>query len=251
VANFVFLHAHPDDEAIATAGLMCAAVEAGHAVTVVFSTSGERGEVPADLAGHATLGGLRAAEALAAGELLGARVEFLGYEDSGPDEAGYTERSFAACDVEEAANRLLELCKSLSADVLVGYDEFGVTGHPDHRRTHVVAHRAAALAAEAKFPLWYYEGTLGKPQVALFEELTGGQVELRSGDTGAAPVVTVDVTAWAARKRAAMALHASQIGPESFFLTLPDDLFDRVWGVECYLAPGGPGPLSQFALAVH
>ncbi|MGQ0466510.1 MAG: PIG-L family deacetylase, partial [Sporichthyaceae bacterium] len=95
MASFVFLHAHPDDEAIATAGLMAAAADAGHDVTVVFATSGERGEVPADLSGHATLGELRAAEARAGGALLGARVGLLGYDDNGEGAADVPPASVA------------------------------------------------------------------------------------------------------------------------------------------------------------
>lgn len=259
MASFVFLHAHPDDEAIANAGLMAAATEAGHQVTVVFATSGEHGEVPTDLDGHASLGDLRRAEARAAGELLGARVEFLGYCDSGTDPHNFGAESFAAADVDEAAKRLLDLLQTLSADALIGYDEFGVTGHPDHRHVHVVGRRAAELAAESGLALWRYEGTLGQPQIDVITELMASQLPagtpppagggLRSGIKPGDLVVVVEVAAWLTRKRAAMAAHASQIGPDSIFLRVPDDLFAKVWGTEYYLAPGGVGPLAEFALA--
>jgi LmbE family N-acetylglucosaminyl deacetylase len=256
VASFVFLHAHPDDEAIATSGLIAAATEAGHQVTVIFATAGERGEMPDDLGGHSSLGDLRAAEARAAGDLLNARVEFLGYSDSGMDPERFTDGSFAAADVEEAAQRLLDLLKSLSADVLIGYDEFGITGHPDHRQVHTVARRAAELAADAGLTLWRYEGTLSRKQLDLFQDLTVRQTPsgeetpqftLRSGETAGIPMVAVDVSAWIDTKRAAMAAHASQIGDTSFFLRIPPEDFTALWGTEYYLAPSGIGPLTQFA----
>ncbi len=257
MASFVFVHAHPDDEAIASGGLIMAAVEAGHEVSVVFATSGERGETPENLDGHGSLGELRAAEARAAGELLGNRVDFLGYSDSGEDPAAAGADSFAAANVEEAAGRLFDLLKTVSADVLIGYDEFGVTGHPDHRQVHVVTRRAAELAEDAGLTLWCYEGTLGKKQLETFTQLIASQTPpgeeprdlgLRSGETTGVLTVAVDVRAWVDRKRAAMALHASQIGPESVFLSVPAAVFADLWGTEYLLAPGGIGPLAEFAM---
>ena len=45
-----------------------------------------------------------------------------------------------------------------------------------------------------------------------------------------------------------MAAHASQIGPDSFFLALPEQDFARVFGMENYIDRSvgrlGPGPLE-------
>ena len=47
----LFVHAHPDDETIATGGTIAALVDAGAEVTIVTCTRGELGEVmPDDLA---------------------------------------------------------------------------------------------------------------------------------------------------------------------------------------------------------
>ena len=46
MATLVFFHAHPDDEAVATAGVMAQAAQRGHRVVLVLGTRGERGEVP-------------------------------------------------------------------------------------------------------------------------------------------------------------------------------------------------------------
>ena len=45
MATLVTLHAHPDDEAIATGGTMAKAAAAGHRVILVVATKGEHGEV--------------------------------------------------------------------------------------------------------------------------------------------------------------------------------------------------------------
>ncbi|MGQ0467386.1 MAG: PIG-L deacetylase family protein, partial [Sporichthyaceae bacterium] len=190
---------------------------------------------------------LRAAEARAAGALLGARVEFLGYEDSGEAAADFPPASFAAADVEEAAARLHRFLADLGADAFVNYDEFGVTGHPDHRQCHLVGRRAAELAQQDGQTLWVYEGTMGQPQVELIDELMEGQSGLRAGSADGASMVTVEVGTWIELKRKAMAAHASQITEESIFLRLPPDLFAKLWGTEYYLAFSGPGPLAEFA----
>ena len=44
MANLVFFHAHPDDEAISTGGTMALASDQGHHVTLVVATRGEMGE---------------------------------------------------------------------------------------------------------------------------------------------------------------------------------------------------------------
>jgi LmbE family N-acetylglucosaminyl deacetylase len=50
----------------------------------------------------------------------------------------------------------------------------------------------------------------------------------------------IDVSAVIGRKRAAIAAHASQIGPESFFLAMPDELFAMAFGTEWFVDPGSP-----------
>src|SRR5947209_18687426 len=85
MATLVTFHAHPDDEAIACGGTMARAADDGHRVVLVFATRGEHGEVADGVLGPSeTLEQRREREARRAAEILGvARVEFLGYRDSG------------------------------------------------------------------------------------------------------------------------------------------------------------------------
>src|SRR5207237_4284587 len=84
VATVVFVHAHPDDEAIFTAGTMCLLHAAGHRVVLVVATGGELGLPHEDADGPAHLAALRRDETAEAAGLLGvARTHFLGYHDSG------------------------------------------------------------------------------------------------------------------------------------------------------------------------
>ncbi|HKA04844.1 MAG TPA: PIG-L family deacetylase, partial [Acidimicrobiales bacterium] len=104
MATLVCFHAHPDDEALTTGGVMARAAAAGHRVVLVVATGGEHGEVPEDLAPGETLIERRRAETMQSAATLGvARVAWLGYEDSGM--AGWDQnqnrRAFIRADVDE------------------------------------------------------------------------------------------------------------------------------------------------------
>ena len=80
--NLLFLHAHPDDEALLTAGTMARAQSLGHRVHLVVATDGSAGLTSShfshDLASH------RSAELAQSGQILGVTsVTELGYPDSG------------------------------------------------------------------------------------------------------------------------------------------------------------------------
>ena len=55
----------------------------------------------------------------------------------------------------------------------------------------------------------------------------------------------VDVRAFTAQKRAAMAAHASQIAESSFFLQLPEDAFLASFGQEWFIRDGAPRDRSE------
>src|SRR4051794_18384201 len=149
--TLVAFHAHPDDEALLTAGTMARASAEGHRVVLVVATDGAAGLVSPGFLGEDDLAVRRAAELRRSATALGcARVEQLGYADSGlaGDAVVRAGRHpFAAAVVEEAAARLAAILVEEGADVLTGYDERGGYGHPDHVQVHRVAARAAELAA--------------------------------------------------------------------------------------------------------
>jgi LmbE family N-acetylglucosaminyl deacetylase len=149
MATAVFFHAHPDDEAIATAGTMAGLAADGHRVVLVTATRGELGEVPEGLlAPGETLADRRALELDAACSVLGvARHEYLGYGDSGMEgeDSNNDPGCFWQADVDEAAERLATILREEKADILTAYDEHGNYGHPDHVQVHRVGLRAGAL----------------------------------------------------------------------------------------------------------
>ena len=55
------------------------------------------------------------------------------------------------------------------------------------------------------------------------------------GEPAARITTQVDVGPWVGTKRRAMAAHASQISEDSFFLSMPEDVFADVWGQEWFI----------------
>ncbi|TQM82525.1 LmbE family N-acetylglucosaminyl deacetylase [Saccharothrix saharensis] len=232
----VFFHAHPDDEALLTGGTMARLAREGHRVVLVVATAGERG-----LSAHRTdLGTVRTKEAHAAARALGcARVEFLGYPDSGLD----GRRGFARADVGEAAERLAELLHEERADLLTAYDPHGGYGHPDH----VQVHRVGALAAELAGTPRVWEATVdrtwllrGLRLARLVRDFDLEPFE-RAYTARAEITHSVDVRRYAGAKRRAMAAHATQTtGGDSSrtlaaLLKLPPPLFRTILGTEWYV----------------
>ncbi|HEV7209336.1 MAG TPA: PIG-L family deacetylase [Mycobacteriales bacterium] len=243
----VVFHAHPDDEALLTAGTMAKAASEGHRVVLVVATDGGAGlsaDAGADLAGR------RRAELHASARALGcARVEFLGYQDSGPDGSA-PGNAFARADVEEAARRMADLLVAERADVLTSYDVTGGYGHPDHRQVHRVGARAATLAGTPVLLEATVDRTRLLRAVRVLRLVPGLPADLTAPRlrTAYAPrhLLThrIDVSAFTGAKRAAMAAHASQATGGSaartlaVFLRLPRPLFRRVFGYEWYVEVG-------------
>lgn len=176
------VHAHPDDETLATGPLLAAWAGSGEAF-VVTCTRGERGEVLGPLAalegdgpalaahredelaaalsalgvtGHAFLDAL---EVPAGGRPLPARVVDSGMRwvdvpggTAGPaDDAG--PHALTSVPLDDAASVLARHMRVLAVDVVVTYDAGGGYGHPDHVRTHDLTVRALAMLASAGAPV--------------------------------------------------------------------------------------------------
>ena len=263
MSTLVCFHAHPDDESIATGGTMFLASQAGHTVVLVTATRGEQGEPqPGVLAEGEPLWERRVIETKLAADILGVRrAEFLGYEDSGMigEPTNDNPACFWQADVEEAAQRLAAILVDVDADVLTIYDSHGGYGHPDHIQVHRVGRRAAEIAGIDRV----FQSTMNRDRIMkqmaenanLFEdevesELEGETVEQMRRRASAADrgefgspeaLIThaIDVSSTIDTKRAAMAAHASQIGPDSFFFKMPTEMFSAAFGTEWFIALGG------------
>ena len=265
--TIVAFHAHPDDEALLTAGTMARAAAAGHRVVLVLATDGGAGLAADELRRDGGLGERRLEEARQSSQALGvARVEWLGYADSGSgaepeqDVPGVTR--FTRAPVEEAAERLAAVLRTERADLLLSYDANGGYGHRDHVRVHEVAARAAEIAGTPRV----LEATVPRDTIVRAVRAIGrvyrfpDEFDPTSFDRAfsARSEIThrVNVRRYAGAKRAAMRAHASQAtgggaasagsggqtGDRTLaaFLRIPRPVYDLVFGREWFRDPALP-----------
>lgn len=250
MSTLVCFHAHPDDEALATGGLMAKASAAGHRVVLVTATRGEQGEPqPGVLAPGELLWERRVVEVAESAAILGADPpRFLGYEDSGMmgEPTNDNPACFWQADIDEAAGRLADILAEVSADVLTIYDDHGLYGHPDH----IQVHRVGLVAAERAGTAFVYEATVDRDRtVKRFREMAA-ELEAHGDDAPniedfeefgvpeADLAYVIDVSAQAPAKRQAMVVHRSQISESSFFLTMPEERFAQMFNYESFAIPG-------------
>lgn len=175
----LFVHAHPDDETLATGAAILALTRAGQPCAVLTATRGEQGEiVPGVVPDGVALQDWRLQERRTALSILGVRESGLlgapparaaglpdrSYADSGmrwetPTVAGPVPdapaNALSSADLDEVVADLTAYATAIGAHVLVSYDAAGGYGHPDHVRLH----RATSLAAAA----------LGRPFLEIVE----------------------------------------------------------------------------------
>ena len=249
----MLVHAHPDDETIGTGGVMARYAAEGARVVCVTCTGGEHGEIVvpemATPENHARLGGIRAEELRRALARLGPiEQRFLGYVDSGM--MGTPENdapaSFWQADFDAAVGRLLELVREFQPRVMVGYNDFGGYGHPDHIRAGLITKAAfERTGSEPHAPLKLYETAGGNrrreevmarakergvktwwdPSPDETDEQRRGREEQQARMAAAqGPVTTrVDVRDFIPAKLAALREHVSQLQHDGFFLALNAD----------------------------
>lgn len=247
----VFFHAHPDDEALLTAGTMAMLAAEGHRVVLVVATAGERGL--ADLPHGDRLGETRMAELYKSAAGLGvSRVVRLGYADSGLAAGGAAPEdrppnAFIDADVEQAARRLADVLDEERADLVTIYDPAGGYGHPDHVQVHRVGRRAAELAGT---PI-VLEATVNRDPLLRLLRLARRfyrfppDFDLRAFEKayspGSAITHRINVRRFAGAKRASMAAHATQTtGGDgdrtlALMLKLPGPLYRLAFGTEWYV----------------
>jgi N-acetyl-1-D-myo-inositol-2-amino-2-deoxy-alpha-D-glucopyranoside deacetylase len=262
--RLLLVHAHPDDESIATGGIMAKYAAEGAAVTLVTCTLGEMGEVIPPALDHLRagrsggLGAYRIGELAAACAALGVTDHrFLGgagrWRDSGMmgTPANADPRCFWQADLGAAAAELTAVIREVRPQVLVTYDANGFYGHPDHIQAHRVAWRAFEQAAGEPWQVAkFYANAM--PTVALARALETvrnartafapppGVDELPFGVPEQAVTTEIDISAHIDVKLAAMRSHATQISVDAPFYALSDNVGQRVLRQEYFTLLAGP-----------
>ncbi|WP_114854990.1 PIG-L family deacetylase [Brachybacterium sp. YJGR34] len=181
------VHAHPDDESLSSGALLAELSAAGTRVELVTATRGEEGEIvpgAVDPGDPRPLEEIREAEIDAASAALGlAARHWLGtapalaadaaprdYRDSGmqwvrPGLAGPSDGagpdSFTRRPLEDAVADLAALIAQVRPDVVLGYDDEGTYGHPDHVRAHEVTAAACARTGTPRIEVASSDGADG------------------------------------------------------------------------------------------
>ena len=154
----MMMHAHPDDESSLTGGTLARYSAGGWRTVLVTCTDGGQGDTADGLKpgnpGHdpRLVAAARSRELDLAAAALGVHdVVTLGYPDSGvtPGAAGVDrDAAFSTRPMRPMLIRLVRLIRMYRPDVLVTYPPNGLSGHPDHVRTHdlVLAAHANVVA---------------------------------------------------------------------------------------------------------
>jgi len=123
--------AHPDDESFGLGAVLASFATAGTATSVICLTHGE-----ASTLGAGDLHRVRARELEAAAAVLGVRsVELLDHPDGG----------LPSVPLDRLADDVRRAIDQTRPDLVLVFDEGGITGHHDHRRDT----EAALVAADA------------------------------------------------------------------------------------------------------
>ena len=258
------VHAHPDDEASSTGGVLATYSGQGIRTVLVTCTNGEFGDAPGGVKpgqdGHdeQDVAQLRLAELRESVKILGVtNLELLGYHDSGMPDWHYKTRPDAFCNipVDDVAARIGSLIRQYRPEVVITYDSTGPYQHPDH--VHA-AEAAEAAVEETGIPAkLYFTAMRGSDWRKVWEALrelgadvpgerdVDPEMQQKMAEYEQRITTTIDILPVLPRKRDALFAHASQI-QESWFSKIPPDVAEAAFGRESFIrardTTGAPVP---------
>ncbi|MFE4519750.1 PIG-L family deacetylase, partial [Kitasatospora sp. NPDC056783] len=247
------VHAHPDDEATGTGGVLARYAAEGIRTVLVTCTDGRCGDGPGGVKpgepGHdpEAVAAMRRRELEASCEVLEVgHLELLEYADSGM--MGWASNdapgSFWSTPVADGAARLAELMRHYRPDVVVTYDENGFYGHPDHIQAHRITMAAVELAGLTPKVYWTTAPRSAMRRFGeVMREFGADWDEPDASEASEVPpfglpdeeiTTWVDTTEFGGRKFDALAAHASQ-GENIFFLKMGRERFTGLMGTETFV----------------
>jgi mycothiol S-conjugate amidase len=234
----------------------------GVRVVLACATGGEEGEIlnpRMDKPGILDrISEIRSAELETACDILGvAEVYELGYRDSGMpgSKANEHPNAFANADAGEAVGKLVEIIRAERPQVVLCYDESRGYEHPDHVRVHEWGRQAFKEAGDSqkhqdRGPAWqpaklYYFATFTKQRFQILNDAAvaegleapyAGWLEQWDDVGFQEPEITaqVHVGEYIPLRTKALLAHATQIDPDSFWFSVPDEIHQKVYPWEDY-----------------
>lgn len=187
-ASVLAVCAHPDDESFGLGATLAAFGAGGASTAVLCFTHGESSTLGAD---RTELGQVRSAELAAAAAELGVEhVELFAYPD------GELNRE----PIEQLAKHVCQVADRVRPDVLLVFDEGGVTGHPDHSRA---TDAAVAFARDKCLPVLAW--VVSEPVARTLNNELGTAFAGRTAED-----LDFEVRVDRGRQRQAISRHASQ-----------------------------------------
>lgn len=249
--------AHPDDESFSVAGTLTHYAKKGVRVALACATRGEAGKITVAGMTVDDLGKQREQELRDACRALEIPPPiFLDYHDSGRYERTRYDDPKAMMNVNplDVETKLRALIEELQPQILLTFDPHGGYGHIDHLQIH----RATSAAFFSTGHLPY-----GGPQRLYFSALSTEAAEglsrmgqdldpLLYGVSPATQAVHMDVSPYAANKKAALAAHGTQMGETSILGKMtPEErqtMENRMFGVESFSIGGTRTGLPAFPM---
>lgn len=259
--------AHPDDESFGVGGTLALYARRGVRVVLVCATRGEAGEI-ADpkLASRVTLPAVREQELRCAAKTLGVTsLYILGYRDSGMPGAAenHDPRAFIQADPDEVVAHLVAIIRRERPDVVITFEPNGGYGHPDHVAIH--RHTVAACQAAGDADRFPELGTPWRPRRLFYTAIPRGVFEEARRLLAARGLDTRELDAWLAQgvgwpddavhvvldvskvwdvKWQAIRCHRTQLGPQTPFLSWPEDVRQALLSRE-YFALADPAAAAD------
>jgi mycothiol conjugate amidase Mca len=259
--TLMIVHAHPDDEVIGSGGTLARYSDEGIRTVLVTATLGEVGEIIVEDMNtpeiKVRLGEVRREELRKATEILGVNhQEFLGYRDSGMADMPSLKHpdSLNQADLEEVTGRLVRLVRAYKPQVLISYNQYGGYGHPDHIACHKVTVAAFDAAVDGMWcpsagPAWAPLKLYEMNELRELTQQTWQQMREIGLNTlldkpfydiilSTAPydwiTTAIDVKNYIEHKRNALLQHRTQIAIDGPYLSMPEELSHRWFGVEYF-----------------
>jgi mycothiol conjugate amidase Mca len=272
--TLMVVHAHPDDEAISTGGVLARYGAEGVRTVLVTATLGEEGEIVVPEMNtpevKARLAEVRREELNQAIAILGiGDLEILGYRDSGMDgtESNSHPDCFNMADMDEATGRLVRLVRAYRPQVLISYNEQGGYGHPDHIACHKITVAAFDAAGDAGrypqagapwTPLKLYYANLPRQLLRnAWEQMKARGMPTPLDDPDFDPsrftvpdeqiTTVIDVGNYLRQKYDALMVHRTQIAADGRFMAIPEDLRREIFGKEYFSRVASRVALPQSA----
>ena len=243
--SLLAVFAHPDDESLASGGLLARCAEFGAQVFILCITHGEHG--PGSTSREMSFGSrelreTRAQELQAAARVLGvASVTLLNYEDG----------MLPWVNTEALEADILNVVRQVRPDVVVTFDEDGLYWHPDHIAVHerTTATVATLHDTDDAPALYYVTVPAGRMRAVVSYAATKvaqrcathqpphrilGVVDADAfGVFAPPPTLVVSAGSLATRKLAAIKCHLTQLDDSALTLVEECDA-ERLLGIEYY-----------------